>query len=72
MLSPTDPLHNYDPQVEADLEAAMEADQESWEGDDLDPEDDGCPVCGGDTVVLGSLGFLVWRRCRCCGMESHS
>lgn len=26
-----------------------------------------CPKCHGDGVRLGSLGRLVWYRCRACG-----
>lgn len=30
-----------------------------------------CPVCGGESGLLGMLGNLEWLRCRYCGMEWH-
>lgn len=31
-----------------------------------------CQVCGGDPVLLGSLGNHEWSRCRACGSEFSS
>ncbi len=28
-----------------------------------------CPMCRGQLLPLGSLGGLLWLRCRDCGME---
>jgi ribosomal protein L37AE/L43A len=28
-----------------------------------------CPACGGEGVLLGSLGLKHWHRCRACGWE---
>jgi tRNA(Ile2) C34 agmatinyltransferase TiaS len=28
-----------------------------------------CSICGGYGVLLGTLGFLDWFRCRSCGMD---
>ena len=28
-----------------------------------------CPVCGGDAVLLGEMGNMLWMRCRNCGID---
>ena len=37
----------------------------------MEDEYDGptCPCCSGPGIVLGSLGYIEWFRCRDCGME---
>lgn len=30
---------------------------------------DPCSQCGGELMVLGTLGNRVWARCRDCGIE---
>ena len=30
---------------------------------------DSCSICGGELVLLGSLGDLTYGRCRCCGAD---
>ena len=32
---------------------------------------DECPICGSQGVLLGCLGTRAWYRCECCGMEFH-
>lgn len=53
-----------------DLDAALNLDADLEDGDDLmlvalNP----CPICGGDPVPLGTLGFKQWLRCRQCGCD---
>lgn len=31
--------------------------------------DETCELCAGDLVLMGSLGTLVWARCRACGWQ---
>lgn len=28
-----------------------------------------CPICGGEAVVLGSLGYITHYRCQDCGIQ---
>jgi len=28
-----------------------------------------CPVCDGTGVEMGGLGWLIWLKCRNCGLE---
>jgi hypothetical protein len=42
------------------------------EEDEEDEESGRCPACGGDLIVLGSLGSRQHCRCRSCGMDSSS
>lgn len=28
-----------------------------------------CPLCEGEGLLLGTLGHLVWLRCRDCGID---
>ncbi len=28
-----------------------------------------CPVCGGEAVLLGALGYRTWKRCQNCGLQ---
>ena len=30
---------------------------------------DSCSICGGELVLLGSLGDLTYGRCRACGAD---
>ena len=30
-----------------------------------------CPICGGEGVLLGRLGLLLWYRCRDCGIPYY-
>ena len=32
-------------------------------------EEHNCPICGGESVIMGQLGNLVHARCRNCGMD---
>ena len=34
-------------------------------------DSDSCVLCGGILVYLGTLGRLLWLRCRDCGMEQN-
>lgn len=51
----------YTTDVSESEEAAMSV--EDW----LEP--DPCAACGGDLVLLGSLGSRVHFRCRHCGLD---
>lgn len=31
--------------------------------------EDTCPVCGGQGVALGTLGYVLHLRCRDCGID---
>lgn len=31
-----------------------------------------CPICGGETLHLGMLGYLDYYRCRDCGVTGYS
>jgi hypothetical protein len=47
----------------------LEEDQEyTEEEDDYIPYPD-CPMCGGQSGLMGYLGQLAWFRCLFCGME---
>ena len=38
--------------------------------DDDEPDDEGCPACGGtEAILLGSSGEHTWYRCRDCGVD---
>lgn len=37
-----------------------------------DEENYGCPYCDGPAMVLGTLGNLLWMRCRDCGLEYNT
>lgn len=30
-----------------------------------------CPICGGDTLLLGTLGYFDYYRCRYCGTTGY-
>lgn len=30
-----------------------------------------CDICGGDLVVLGALGNIIWATCRNCGCQQQ-
>jgi len=44
---------------------------EPYDEDELDyiNNQEYCPVCDGESVLMGSLGRLNWYRCVNCGME---
>lgn len=31
--------------------------------------DHDCPICGGESTLLGALGRLLWFVCRYCGAQ---
>lgn len=31
-----------------------------------------CPVCGGQLVLMGMLGWMRWSRCQSCGIQVSS
>jgi uncharacterized protein (DUF983 family) len=33
-------------------------------------DEDLCPMCGGNLIFLGNLGYKSWYRCEACGMTS--
>jgi hypothetical protein len=39
------------------------------EGAEPEPENESCPICCGDGVLLGRLGNVTHYRCRNCGMQ---
>lgn len=66
----SDNRYTFDERVLCDLCAANEDDEfvNECEGDDNAP----CSLCGGVLQPLGSLGNVLWFRCRHCGAEHHN
>ncbi len=36
---------------------------------DLELSEDACPMCGGQGIALGTLGYMLQLRCRQCGWD---
>lgn len=35
----------------------------------IEQVEDTCPVCGGQGIALGTLGYVLHLRCRDCGID---
>lgn len=69
-LPDSDPIGPFESEQDA-IKAAQEDSDEESESEDTEVDTDAhyCHICGGEGVLLGSLGMRAYFRCRNCGMD---